>query len=146
MTSMNSQDFGHEAVDTLVKLMEDNKNTVVILAGYTNEMRNFLNSNSGLASRFPDWIEFPDYGEEDLLKIGKKIAKKKGYVLSTTAESRVLELMKEQKKLPNFGNGRVVRNCIEKSISKQNMRILNIDESEMTDEDITVLLGEDITL
>lgn len=146
LTSANSQDFGHEAVDTLVKLMEDNKNTVVILAGYTNEMRHFLNSNPGLASRFPDWIEFPDYNEEDLLKIGKEIAKKKGYVLSPEAENRVLELMKEQKRLPNFGNGRVVRNCIEKSISKQNMRILNIDESEMTDEDLMVLLGEDITL
>lgn len=146
LTSANSQDFGHEAVDTLVKLMEDNKNTVVILAGYTNEMRHFLNSNPGLASRFPDWIEFPDYNEEDLLKIGKEIAKKKGYVLSPEAENRVLELMREQKRLPNFGNGRVVRNCIEKSISKQNMRILNIDESEMTDEDLMVLLGEDITL
>lgn len=146
LTSANSQDFGHEAVDTLVKLMEDNKNTVVILAGYTNEMRHFLNSNPGLASRFPDWIEFPDYNEEDLLKIGKEIAKKKGYVLSPEAENRVLELMREQKRLTNFGNGRVVRNCIEKSISKQNMRILNIDESEMTDEDLMVLLGEDITL
>ena len=67
-------------------------------------------------------------------------------MLSPEAENRVLELMREQKRLPNFGNGRVVRNCIEKSISKQNMRILNIDEAEMTDEDLMVLLGEDITL
>lgn len=146
LTSANEQDFGHEAIDTLVKLIEDNQSTVVILAGYTDDMRHFLDSNPGLASRFPDWIEFPDYNEEELLEIGRRICREKGYILSREAEEKVRELMARERLKPNFGNGRVVRNCIEKSIAKQNMRILEIDEADMTEEDLVNLTGDDMTL
>ncbi len=122
------KDFGKEAIDTLVKHMEDKQHDfILILAGYSREMEYFLSLNPGLESRFPIIIEFPDYTVDQLLEIGKKIVKEKEYVLSYEAERKLREhllMVKSAVNANRFSNGRYIRNIIEKSIRTQAMRIL----------------------
>ncbi len=120
-----SDSFGLEAVDTLVKGMEDNRdNLIVILAGYTNEMNEFLKSNSGLVSRFPNIIEFPDYTVEELYKITEIIVKSKGYVLSDDCKEKLVSKYIEMKISPASGNGRLVRNLVESAVLNQSKRLI----------------------
>ena len=117
-------DFGQEAIDTLVKLMDDNRDKlVVVLAGYTHEMGMFLEANSGLKSRFSNTIEFPDYAPEELLEIAKLMYAKHAYELSTEALNELKELFAKAAKATNFGNGRFVRNVYEKSLNTQALRL-----------------------
>lgn len=119
-----NNDFGQEAIDTLVKMMDDNRERlVVILAGYCDDMHNFLNKNAGLKSRFPNIIEFEDYSTDELLSIAEKMYKEQGYVLSSEAIALLGEIFEEGKKQPQFGNGRYVRNIFEKSLNSQAMRL-----------------------
>lgn len=119
-------DYGSEAVSTLLKRMEDNRNRlVVILAGYTNEMTNFINSNPGLQSRFNCYIDFPDYSSDELVKIFEYIANENDCVVSTDALTRVKEIIETAvlNKNKNFGNARFVRNLFEKIITQQANRL-----------------------
>lgn len=122
------KDFGKEAIDTLVKHMEDKQHEfILILAGYSKEMDYFLSLNPGLQSRFPIVIDFPDYTVDQLMEIGKKMLEEKEYVLSHGAEKRLREHLfwaKMAYNKRNFSNGRYVRNIIEKSIRAQAMRLL----------------------
>ena len=109
--------FGLEAIDTLVKGMEDHRDElVVILAGYTKEMETFLTANSGLASRFPNKIEFPDYTADELLDITTVLAKGKGYRLAESCTFPLLGYYKRRQALDSrtAGNGRLARNTLEK--------------------------------
>ncbi len=118
--------FGLEAIDTLVKGMEDHRDElVVILAGYTKEMNDFLKANSGLASRFPNMVEFPDYTGEELLEITKLQAKGKGYVLAADCDAPLLAYYKVQQAFnaAKAGNGRLARNTLEKAILNQSRRL-----------------------
>lgn len=118
--------FGLEAIDTLVKGMEDHRNDlVVILAGYTKEMEEFLTANSGLASRFPNQLEFPDYTGEELLAITKLQAKSKGYAIDAAAEPALLAYYTVQQatNADTAGNGRLARNTLEKAILNQSRRL-----------------------
>lgn len=118
--------FGLEAIDTLVKGMEDHRNDlVVVLAGYTREMNEFLTANSGLASRFPNQLEFPDYTGEELLAITKIQAKAKGYAIDPAAEPALLKYYTAQQaeNADTAGNGRLARNTLEKAILNQSRRI-----------------------
>lgn len=120
--------FGKEAIDTLVKGMEDNRdNLVVILAGYTTEMEAFFKSNPGLPSRFPFNIEFPDYSTDEMFEILEKMAKSQDYIIETNARERLLELFesKQIKGRNDSGNGRLVRNLFEDAIRKQSLRLSN---------------------
>lgn len=124
-------DFGQEAVDTLLKAMEDNRdNLVVIVAGYTDLMEEFLNSNPGLRSRFNKFMKFEDYTPSQLLDIIKSSAKKQDYVLSEEAKKIVLEHFEKicANKPENFANARDARNFLEKAIAKQAGRIVNIKD------------------
>ena len=106
--------------------MEDNRNRlVVILAGYTNEMTNFINSNPGLQSRFNCYIDFPDYSSDELVKIFEYIANENDCVVSTDALTRVKEIIETAvlNKNKNFGNARFVRNLFEKIITQQANRL-----------------------
>ncbi len=119
--------FGLEAIDTLVKGMEDNRdNLIVILAGYTNEMNTFLTSNSGLKSRFPNIVEFPDYTGEELWDITLSIAKSKAYSIDDTMEEKLTAFFNEmQADNPKMhGNGRMARNIVETAILKQSQRLI----------------------
>ena len=119
--------FGLEAIDTLVKGMEDHRDElVVILAGYTREMETFLTANSGLASRFPNRIEFPDYTAVELLQITQVLAKNKGYTLAEACTEPLLGYYArwQESDARTAGNGRLARNTLEKAVFHQSRRLV----------------------
>ncbi len=136
--------FGLEAIDTLVKGMEDHRDDlIVILAGYSKEMEEFLTANSGLKSRFANIIHFDDYSGEEMTLISKSIAKSKGYVISEEAIKPLTDYYTiiQGKDDPNSGNGRLARNKVEEAILKQSKRLLdnpNDDISELKLEDFNL--------
>lgn len=126
-------DFGQEAIDTLLKAMEDHREEmVVIVAGYPDLMEEFLGSNPGLKSRFNKFIHFEDYSAEELLAILKRNCTKQDYELSEEAEQFCAEWMKERvaNKPENFANARDVRNFMEKAISNQATRIVSVEKPD----------------
>jgi len=147
-------DFGREAIDTLVKLMEDNRDDlVVIVAGYTDEMHDFLTSNPGLISRFNKYIDFPDYTDDELMAILAMNAKKQGYVIADSANAvvrKMLEAMTVSDRL-DFGNARGMRNTLEKLVQEQANRLAGMTDEitkdmlcEITEADAkTALYGEE---
>ncbi|MCR5742437.1 MAG: AAA family ATPase [Lachnospiraceae bacterium] len=127
--------FGLEAIDTLVKGIEDNRdNLIVILAGYSIEMEEFLTANSGLKSRFPNIINFPDYTGEELLEISKITAKSKGYVIDDEALDGLLTYynMVQMTRAMDAGNGRLVRNKIEDAILNQSRRLVAEPDADLS--------------
>ena len=129
-------DFGTEAVDALVKLMEDNRdNLVIIVAGYTEEMKTFLKSNTGLVSRFNKFINFPDYTKEELVSILSVMAGKAGLEIEEGAKVKVLELLNKMKasQWKNFGNARGIRNLFEKFVMNQANRLVKIENPTRDD-------------
>ncbi|MFO7151757.1 MAG: stage V sporulation protein K [Bacillota bacterium] len=140
------KDFGKEAIDTLVKAMEDYKeNLIVILAGYKDEMEWFLRTNPGLRSRFPIQIEFSDYTIEELLEIAKLMVEKRQYKLTPEALLKLEHILKESQKNLNYdkmGNARLVRNLIEKAIRRQALRLIN--QKQISREDLIYIKSEDI--
>ena len=122
------KDFGKEAIDTLVKHMEDKRNEfILILAGYSREMDHFLSLNPGLQSRFPISIDFPDYSVSQLMDIAKRMMAEREYQFSPEAEWKLkdhLMAVKSTVSPAKCSNGRFVRNLIEKSIRSQAMRLL----------------------
>ena len=135
----SGQDYGQEAISTLLKRMEDYRDRlVVIIAGYKNEMQRFIDSNPGLQSRFNRYIDFPDYSPDELTEIFKMYMKKNQYTIESSAEAylkRRLELVVEQKDR-NFGNARYVRNIFEKAIQQQANRLSgqqNLDSHQLTE-------------
>ena len=136
--------FGLEAIDTLVKGMEDHRDElVVILAGYSREMAAFLTANSGLASRFPNKIEFPDYTADELLQITRILAKNKGYRLDDgcTGPLRDYYARWQATDARTAGNGRLARNTLEKAIFRQSRRLVS-DPDGLLD----LILPEDLEL
>lgn len=139
------QDYGDEAVATLLKRMEDDRDKlVVIVAGYTDEMKHFINTNPGLQSRFNRYINFPDYTSEELYKIFRMYMNKNEYTITKEAATflqRRLEYEVEHKDR-NFGNARYVRNVFEKAIQCQANRISK--ERNLTEEELTEITLADI--
>ncbi|MBB3110374.1 stage V sporulation protein K [Paenibacillus phyllosphaerae] len=122
------KDFGKEAIDTLVKAMEDHRNQfVLILAGYPLEIEHFLMTNPGLPSRFPIQIEFPDYSVDQLIQIAELMAKDRDYTLMPQALFKLRQHLMAEKtaSLYSFSNARYVRNIIEKAFRHQAVRLLN---------------------
>lgn len=143
--SRGSNDFGQEAIDTLLKRMEDySDQLVVIVAGYPNEMRNFLDSNPGLQSRFTNFFMFEDYTPDEMINITKVLAEKSGYKLDETAVDHLQGVFKEiyDHRDSNFGNARTVRNVLYKAIGNQEERILTL--SNLSDEDLVKITMEDV--
>ena len=141
--------FGLEAIDTIVKGMEDNReNLIVILAGYSREMEEFLTANSGLKSRFPNIIEFPDYTAEELLKITRITVENKGYALSPDCDAPLAAYFDRRQKADarTAGNGRMARNLVEDAILNQSRRLTAGDVSALTKEKLETLLPEDFEL
>lgn len=138
--------FGLESIDTLVKAMEDNRdNLIVILAGYKKEMAGFLESNSGLKSRFPNLINFPDYTSDELIKIAGFQARDKGYNINQTALPKLKEYFGQVQSInaAEAGNGRLARNLVEEAILRQSQRITldkNADISELKEEDFNFVI------
>lgn len=136
--------FGQECIDTLVKLIEDYRGEIlVILAGYSKEMNDFMKANSGLESRFPLRIDFPDYSADELFEIGKNMVAKKGFKLSNEAIPVFREAVYDLKRhsTATSGNGRMVRNFIEEVIRNQSSRIAL---SDVTPDEMTTIIARDI--
>lgn len=135
----NGQDYGQEAISTLLKRMEDYRDSlVVIIAGYRNEMQRFIDSNPGLQSRFNRYIDFPDYTGAELTDIFKMYMKKNQYTLAPDAENYLREQLDYvvAHKDRNFGNARFARNVFEKSIQQQANRLAgktNLSKEELTE-------------
>ena len=144
--SEGGNDFGQEAIDTILKAMEDHRDDfVVIVAGYTDLMQKFINSNPGLKSRFNKYIEFPDYTAEELIAIFDMRCNKYGYVFTPEAREKVNAIIieREKNKGPNFANARDVRNLFEKIITNQATRIAEL--AEPSDTDLTTITVDDLT-
>ncbi|WP_084054278.1 AAA family ATPase [Desulfonispora thiosulfatigenes] len=138
------KDFGKEAIDVLVKSMEDYKNELIlILAGYKNEMDSFMKINPGLQSRFPIHIDFPDYSLTELMQIAELMLKEREYTLSNDGKLNLQNILKTKAyNNPYFGNARMVRNLIEKSIRSQAVRL--IEKDNITRDDLIQITLEDI--
>ncbi len=138
-------DFGQEAIDTLLKAMEDNRDDfIVIVAGYPDLMNRFINSNPGLNSRFNKYLYFNDYNAEELEKIFMLMCEKYQYVPDEELKEKLPEFFQLMvlTKPDNFANAREVRNIFEKAVQRQSSRLYN--DKEHTQEDLTVLKAEDV--
>lgn len=138
-------DFGQEAIDTILKRMEDyRENFVIIVAGYTDEMNRFIESNPGLKSRFSRYFYFKDYTPEELLKIFELFCKNSSLSLTNKARVKLLELFEKlySEKDRTFGNGRLARNIFEKTIENQANRLVNI--TPLTTKILSTIVDEDI--
>ncbi len=139
------QGYGGECIATLLKRMEDDRDRlVVIVAGYPDEMRKFIDSNPGLESRFNRYIHFPDYSAGELAEIFRSNARKNEYVLSEDVERRLDPAMAlwTKDRARKFGNGRYVRNLFEKAVERQAMRVAGIENP--TREQLMTLTMEDV--
>ncbi|GAA3543906.1 AAA family ATPase [Kribbella ginsengisoli] len=141
----NPGDFGMEAVATLLKMMEDYRDEcVVIVAGYHREMQRFLDSNPGLASRFPKLLSFAEYDTDQLVAIFELQAKQKGMIHSQEVLAVVRKYIPAAPRGHNFGNGRFIRNMLEEAISTQATRLSLRDPETLTERDLRELLPEDV--
>lgn len=140
-----SLDFGSEAVETLIKRMEDNRDRlVVIVAGYPTLMHQFLESNPGLRSRFAREIEFSDYSSDELVAISRKIAAEADYRLGEGAEATLGVIFDRAHRDAGFGNGRYARNLFEQAMSRQALRLSVLgDVSERSRDELSTLTADD---
>ena len=142
LNGKSENDFGQEAIDTILKAMEDHRDDlVVIVAGYTELMDKFIHSNPGLESRFNRFLLFEDYTPEEMFEIFKMRCGK-GYVLAPEAEPLVRDYIAEESADPSFGNARGVRNLFEHILVAQNNRLANLET--VTREDLMTITPDDV--
>lgn len=147
LASGSTNDFGQEAIDTLLKEMEDHRDQfVVVVAGYDNLMHNFIESNPGLKSRFKNYLRFTDYTGDQLMNIFRGLCKKNQYALSQGAQKMLVEYFNElyEHRDKNFGNGRDVRNLFESVVTKQSVRIAGMPNPD--NHAITEIKEEDLPI
>lgn len=145
LASGGENDFGREAIETILKAMEDHRDElIVVVAGYDGPMEKFINSNPGLQSRFNKYFYFHDYNGEQLLYIFKGQCKKNGYALTEEAEAEAKAMFEElyENRGENFGNGRDVRNVFEDTVVRQSNRVAALDAP--TKDDLMQFLPEDL--
>lgn len=139
----SGRDFGREAIDTLVKLMEDHRDAVVVIvAGYTHEMERFLTVNPGVASRFSRTITFSDYDPAELLRIVEQQTREQEYSLASGTGEALLKYFSELPKGPAFGNGRTARQTFESMVERHAGRVAQL--ADPSTDDLTLLYPEDL--
>jgi len=137
------QDFGREAIDTLVKFMEDHREDLaVIAAGYPAEMQQLIDANPGLQSRFARTIHFPDYTTEELVRIFETMSGRSEYHLDESGALELAAVIDAEPRGRGFGNARFVRNVFEAGVARQAERLASVEAP--TDEQLTTLTAEDI--
>jgi len=138
-------DYGLEAVATILKLMEDHRNDcIVIVAGYHREMQRFMESNTGLASRFPKLLSFSEYDTDQLVAIFELQARQKGMIYGDDVLDKVRGVIPPAPRGHNFGNGRFIRNVLEEAISNQATRLSERNPDSLTERDLRELLPIDV--
>ncbi len=143
LNGKSENDFGQEAIDTILKAMEDHRDDlVVIVAGYTELMDRFIHSNPGLESRFNRFLEFEDYTTEQMVAIFKMQCKKGCYVLAQGTEELVRDFIAEESADDSFGNARGVRNLFEHILVAQNNRLAKLEE--VTRDDLMQIMPDDV--
>ena len=137
--------FGDEAINTVVQEMENHReDVIVIFAGYPDKMEEFLNKNPGLRSRIAHHIHFEDYSLEELSEIARHIAKEKELVIDDDAMNKVRDIIENNMSQKDFGNGRFVRNLIERAKVAHNSRLVHLDYDDVTVDDVKTIRAEDI--
>ncbi|MFG1813257.1 AAA family ATPase [Kribbella sp. NPDC049174] len=138
-------DFGLEAVATILKMMEDHRNDcIVIVAGYHREMQRFMESNTGLASRFPKLLSFSEYDTDQLIAIFELQARQKGMIYTDDVLDVVRQVIPPAPRGHNFGNGRFIRNVLEEAIANQATRLSDHHPDRLTERTLRELLPEDV--
>ncbi|HAM69961.1 MAG TPA: AAA family ATPase [Ruminococcus sp.] len=139
--------YGDEAINTIVQEMENHREeTIVIFAGYPDKMERFLEKNPGLRSRIAFHVSFPDYTPEELLQILQLMAKEQSMKLDGKAEAAALAIFNAAVRIPDFGNGRFVRNVLEQAQMRMSRRLTSGSAGFLTDEQLTTLCAEDFAV
>ncbi len=141
----NERDYGQEAIEILLQVMEDNRDDlVVILAGYKNRMDTFFKSNPGMASRIAHNIEFPDYGAEELMDIAKCMITKMQYRFDLPAETAMREYIERRMRQPRFSNARSIRNALDRARLRQANRLFSERGKPLDKSALQTIAAEDI--
>jgi len=142
----NERDYGSEAIEILLQVMENQRDDlVVIFAGYKERMDNFYESNPGLSSRVANHIDFPDYTPDELIHIGKLILEEQQYRMTPDAEAVLLEYIKKRSQLPLFANARTINNAIDTARMRHANRMFNSGNAILTKSDLVTVEAQDIT-
>jgi len=142
----NERDYGSEAIEILLQVMENNRNDVVVIfAGYKERMDVFYQSNPGLSSRVANHIDFPDYTDEELLSIAKLILASENYRFSEEATAAFSSYIKRRRQLPYFANARSIRNAIDRGRMRQANRLFNQQSGLLSKSDLMTIEAADIT-
>ena len=141
----NERDYGQEAIEILLQVMENNRDDlVVILAGYKNKMDKFFESNPGFRSRIAHHIDFPDYSTNELLEIGKKILHSQNYFLTNKAIEALREYIDLRRQQPHFANARSLRNALDRARLRQANRIFKDYKGNITSKELSAIDEMDI--
>jgi probable Rubsico expression protein CbbX len=141
----NERDYGQEAIEILLQVMENQRDDlVVILAGYKERMEAFFRSNPGMSSRIAHHLDFPDYVPADLLKIGDKLLEQQNYRFAPGARETFAEYLEHRIHQPHFANARSVRNALDRARLRQASRLFAERERQFTAEDLTTIASSDI--
>jgi probable Rubsico expression protein CbbX len=141
----NERDYGQEAIEILLQVMENNReDLVVILAGYKDRMDKFFQGNPGMRSRITHHIDFPDYSAEELMEIAKMMLAQQDYRLSSQGEEALRQYIVRRMAQPNFANARSIRNALERARLRHAARLLSARERPLTRDDLMTLEAEEI--
>jgi probable Rubsico expression protein CbbX len=141
----NERDYGSEAIEILLQVMENQReDLVVIFAGYKEPMDSFYESNPGLSSRVANHIDFPDYTPDELILIAKMILEEQQYRMTADAEAVLLEYLKKRAEMPLFANARTVSNAIDTARMRHANRMFNSGDAILTKSDLVTIEGDDI--
>jgi len=142
----NERDYGSEAIEILLQVMENQReDLVVIFAGYKERMDSFYESNPGLSSRVANHIDFPDYTPEELIKIGRLILEEQQYRMTPDAEAALLQYIEKRSQLPLFANARTISNAIDAARMRHANRMFNSGDAILTKSDLVTITVQDIT-
>jgi probable Rubsico expression protein CbbX len=141
----NERDYGQEAIEILLQVMENNReDLVVILAGYKDRMDTFFKSNPGMSSRIAHHIDFPDYGEGELMQIAEKMLAGQHYRFGAGAREAFERYLAQRMQQPNFANARSVRNALDRARLRAASRLYAVRDRALTESDLTTILPADI--